>query len=126
MVTPFTSVFVRDAVVALGFATLMAAPVLAETTLRFAHFSVEDDRNHRVATEPANMVPASTGGEVKIAISQLVVATFNVFGTNATAIAYPEVYSALQTGTVPRRRRADSCQFLTTDEQKRLVVLIIQ
>ncbi|MFN4128567.1 MAG: TRAP transporter substrate-binding protein [Paracoccaceae bacterium] len=69
MFTVSRSVFVRGAVASFGLAVLFAAPALAETTLRFAHFSVEDDPNHRAATELAALVAAATGGEVKIAIS---------------------------------------------------------
>ncbi|MDO9636952.1 MAG: TRAP transporter substrate-binding protein [Pseudotabrizicola sp.] len=69
MFTLSRSDFVRGAVASLGFAVLGAAPALAQTSLRFAHFSVEDDPNHRAATELADMVAAATGGSVTIAIS---------------------------------------------------------
>lgn len=69
MFTISRSGFVRGVVASFGVAVLCSAPAQAETTLRFAHFSVEDDPNHRAATELAEMVAAATDGEVKIAIS---------------------------------------------------------
>ncbi|WP_103335605.1 TRAP transporter substrate-binding protein [Pseudotabrizicola formosa] len=61
--------FMRGAIATLGLAVLAAAPAFSQTSLRFAHFSVEDDPNHRAATELAELVAAATNGDVTIAIS---------------------------------------------------------
>lgn len=62
------SMIVRSGLVALGLA-LAAPAALAETTLRFAHFSVEDDPNHRAAVALSEMVAAATNNEVAIKIA---------------------------------------------------------
>ena len=50
-------------------ATLTCTAAFAETTLRFAHFSVVDDPNHRAVEALAAMVAEVTEGEVAIRIS---------------------------------------------------------
>lgn len=63
------STFLRGTVAALGLGCVLTTAVFAETNLRFAHFSVEDDPNHRAAVALAETVAAATDGEVKISIS---------------------------------------------------------
>ena len=48
---------------------LVVTGAVAETTLRFVHFSVEDDPNHRAAENLAQMVADATNGEVAIRIA---------------------------------------------------------
>lgn len=69
MLTSCKSVLIRGAIAAIALGSTLAAPALAETTLRFAHFSVEDDPNHRAAMALAEMVSAATAGEVTITIA---------------------------------------------------------
>jgi len=63
------SAFARGMLAALGLGLAVSTAALAETNLRFAHFSVEDDPNHRAAVSLAEMVAAATNGEVKITIA---------------------------------------------------------
>jgi len=59
----------RSIFVAVGFTAAVGSSALAETTLRFAHFSVEDDPNHRAAAALSEMVAAATGNEVTVKIA---------------------------------------------------------
>lgn len=55
---------------------------------------------HIMSTRPVNSMADLQGMKVRTVQNPVHVATFNAFGANATAIAYPEVYSSLQTGVV--------------------------
>ena len=55
---------------------------------------------HIMGRMPVNSIEDLAGRKVRTVQNPIHVATFNAFGANATAIAYPEVYSALQTGVV--------------------------
>tara|TARA_R100000750_G_scaffold27399_2_gene17512 strand:- start:797 stop:1783 length:987 start_codon:yes stop_codon:yes gene_type:complete len=55
---------------------------------------------HIMGRMPVNSIDDLAGRKVRTVQNPVHVATFNAFGANATAIAYPEVYSALQTGVV--------------------------
>ena len=68
MFTRSRSKLARSFLAAVGLTVVMASPGLAETTLRFAHFSVEDDPNHRAAVALSEMVAAATNNAVTIKI----------------------------------------------------------
>lgn len=55
---------------------------------------------HIMTTFPVEEFAALTDKKIRTVQNPVHVATFNAFGANATAIAYPEVYSSLQTGVV--------------------------
>lgn len=55
---------------------------------------------HIMGRMPVNSIEDLAGRKMRTVQNPVHVATFNAFGANATAIAYPEVYSALQTGVV--------------------------
>jgi tripartite ATP-independent transporter DctP family solute receptor len=55
---------------------------------------------HIMTTRPVEAIADMKGMKVRTVQNPVHVATFNAFGANATAIAYPEVYSSLQTGVV--------------------------
>ena len=55
---------------------------------------------HIMTTFPVEQFGDLAGKKIRTVQNPVHVATFNAFGANATAIAYPEVYSSLQTGVV--------------------------
>ena len=55
---------------------------------------------HIMGRMPIESMADLAGRKVRTVQNPVHVATFNAFGANATAIAYPEVYSSLQTGVV--------------------------
>lgn len=55
---------------------------------------------HIMTREPLASFEDLQGRRIRTVQNPVHVATFNAFGANATAIAYPEVYSSLQTGVV--------------------------
>jgi TRAP-type transport system periplasmic protein len=55
---------------------------------------------HIMTREPLNAFEDLKGRKIRTVQNPVHVATFNAFGANATAIAYTEVYSSLQTGVV--------------------------
>jgi TRAP-type transport system periplasmic protein len=55
---------------------------------------------HIMTREPLNSIEDLKGRKIRTVQNPVHVAAFNAFGANATAIAYTEVYSSLQTGVV--------------------------
>lgn len=55
---------------------------------------------HIMTREPLDSFEDLKGRKIRTVQNPVHVATFNAFGANATAIAYPELYSSLQTGLV--------------------------
>ena len=55
---------------------------------------------HIMSVMPVNSMDDLKGRKIRTVQNPVHVATFSAFGANATAIAYPEVYAALQTGVV--------------------------
>ena len=55
---------------------------------------------HIMSRMPVESMDDLAGRKIRTVQNPVHVATFNAFGANATAIAYPEVYSSLQTGVV--------------------------
>lgn len=55
---------------------------------------------HIMTKFPVNGIADLAGKKIRTVQNPVHVATFGSFGANATAIAYPEVYGALQTGVV--------------------------
>jgi TRAP-type transport system periplasmic protein len=55
---------------------------------------------HIMTRAPVSSMADLGGRKIRTVQNPVHVATFNAFGANATAIAYPEVYSSLQTGVV--------------------------
>ncbi|WP_223428912.1 TRAP transporter substrate-binding protein [Tateyamaria pelophila] len=71
----------------------------ASKGIRLLGFMTSGPR-HIMSSMPVNSMEDLAGLKVRTVQNPVHVATFNAFGANATAIAYPEVYSALQTGVV--------------------------
>lgn len=61
---------------------------------------VTSGARHIMTRQPLNAFEDLKGRKIRTVQNPVHVATFNAFGANATAIAYPEVYSSLQTGVV--------------------------
>ena len=66
---------------------------------------------HIMTKEPLNSFEELSGRKIRTVQNPVHVATFNAFGANATAIAYPEVYSSLQTGVVDGADAANTNYF---------------
>lgn len=73
--------------------------VMARRGYRLLGFMTTGPR-HIMTTFPVNSIADLEDRKIRTVQSPVHVATFNAFGANATAIAYPEVYGALQTGVV--------------------------
>lgn len=71
----------------------------AEKNLRILGLMTSGVR-HIMTREPLNSFEELQGRRIRAIQNPVHVATFNAFGANATAIAYPELYSSLQTGVV--------------------------
>ncbi|WP_210490894.1 TRAP transporter substrate-binding protein [Microvirga antarctica] len=71
----------------------------AAKNIRFLGFMTSGVR-HIMTRQPVNSIADLKGRKIRTVQNPVHVATFNAFGANATAIAYNEVYSALQTGVV--------------------------
>lgn len=71
----------------------------AEKNLRILGLMTSGVR-HIMTREPLASFEDLRGRRIRAIQNPVHVATFNAFGANATAIAYPEVYSSLQTGVV--------------------------
>lgn len=66
---------------------------------------------HIMTREPLASFADLKGRKIRTVQNPVHVATFNAFGANATAIAYPEVYSSLQTGVVDGADAANTNYF---------------
>lgn len=66
---------------------------------------------HIMTRTPLNSFEDLRGRKIRTVQNPVHVATFNAFGANATAIAYPEVYSSLQTGVVDGADAANTNYF---------------
>jgi len=66
---------------------------------------------HIMTRAPLNSFEDLRGRKIRTVQNPVHVATFNAFGANATAIAYPEVYSSLQTGVVDGADAANTNYF---------------
>lgn len=66
---------------------------------------------HIMTREPLASFEDLSGRKIRTVQNPVHVATFNAFGANATAIAYPEVYSSLQTGVVDGADAANTNYF---------------
>ena len=66
---------------------------------------------HIMTRDPLNSFEELSGRKIRTVQNPVHVATFNAFGANATAIAYPEVYSSLQTGVVDGADAANTNYF---------------
>lgn len=73
--------------------------VAAKRGYRLLGFQTTGPR-HIMTTFPVDDMADLSGKKIRTVQNPVHVATFNAFGANATAIAYPEVYGALQTGVV--------------------------
>lgn len=61
---------------------------------------VTSGARHIMTRQPLNSIEDLKGRKIRTVQNPVHVATFNAFGANASAIAYTEVYSSLQTGVV--------------------------
>lgn len=75
------------------------AEVSAKKGFRVLGFMTTGPRN-LMTKFPVNSMADLKGRKIRTVQNPVHVATFNAFGANATAVAYPEVYGALQTGVV--------------------------
>jgi tripartite ATP-independent transporter DctP family solute receptor len=66
---------------------------------------------HIMTTTPVESIDDLAGMRIRTVQNPVHVATFNAFGANATAIAYNEVYSSLQTGVVDGADAANTNYF---------------
>lgn len=71
----------------------------AAKNIRFLGFMTSGVR-HIMTRQPVNTIDDLKGRKIRTVQNPVHVAAFNAFGANATAIAYNEVYAALQTGVV--------------------------
>jgi TRAP-type transport system periplasmic protein len=82
----------------------------AAKNIRFLGFMTSGVR-HIMSRTPVNSIADLKGRKVRTVQNPVHVATFNAFGANATAIAYNEVYSSLQTGVVDAADAANTNYF---------------
>lgn len=71
----------------------------AQRGYRFLGFTTSGAR-HIMTKFPVNSIDDLEGRKIRTVQNPVHVATFAAFGANPTAISYPEVYGALQTGVV--------------------------